>query len=81
MAFLSDDDWRDLLSEIHSRRVVPIIGPELVTVTDPAAAKPVTLDQSLAPAFAQALGVGLPTGKPPLRGCDRPCVSSPSDTL
>ena len=28
------DQWEDLLEEIHSRQVIPIIGPELVTVPD-----------------------------------------------
>ena len=33
--FLPEADWHDLLREIHNRQVIPIIGPELVTVPDP----------------------------------------------
>ena len=35
VSFLSEDDWRDLLREIHNRQVIPFIGPELVSVPDP----------------------------------------------
>jgi hypothetical protein len=56
MAFLSEDDWRDLVHEIHNRRVIPIVGPELVTVSDPATGARLTVEQFLAPLFAQALG-------------------------
>ena len=34
-SYLSDDDWHDLLMDIHNQQVIPIIGPELVTVPDP----------------------------------------------
>ena len=33
--FLPEADWLYLLQEIHNRQVIPIVGPELVTVPDP----------------------------------------------
>jgi hypothetical protein len=30
--FLPEADWLFLLQEIHNRQVIPIVGPELVTV-------------------------------------------------
>jgi hypothetical protein len=62
MAFLTDNEWGDLLRDIHNRQVIPIVGPELVTVPNAASGQPETLQESLAPGFAGALGVALPSG-------------------
>jgi hypothetical protein len=40
---LTDKDWRNLLREIHSGQVIPVIGPGLVTITDPASGAMVQL--------------------------------------
>ena len=56
-AFLSEADWRNLLREIHDRQVIPIVGPELITVPDAATGAPISLYRSLAPRLAKALGL------------------------
>ena len=38
---LDDDAWDDLLSFIEQRRVIPIVGPELLQVTTEPEAAPV----------------------------------------
>jgi TIR domain len=63
-AFLSEADWRNLLREIHDRQVIPIVGPELITVPDAATGAPVSLYRSLAPRLAKALGLEI-SGTPP----------------
>ena len=57
---LDDKDWRNLLREIHQRQVIPIIGPALVTVTDPATGSPIAVSRYLAPKLASALCVDEP---------------------
>ena len=47
--FLTDLDWRKLLREIHNRQVVPVVGPELATIRDPATGEDVALTRALAP--------------------------------
>jgi len=54
-SYLSDDDWRDLLREIHYRQVIPVIGPELVTLPDPNGNGQVPLYRALAPQLASRL--------------------------
>lgn len=54
---LSDRDWRKILRDIHDGKVIPVIGPELVTVTDPTSEKSLPLIQFLAPRLAAALGL------------------------
>lgn len=57
-SFLSDRDWRNLLREIHSGQVIPVIGPDLVTVSPEgheASDTQVPLHQYLAPKLAAAL--------------------------
>ena len=51
---LSDRDWRNLLREIHSGNVIPVVGPGLVTVDD-AARGAVPLYRHLAPQLAKDL--------------------------
>jgi hypothetical protein len=61
--FLSDRDWRNLLREIHSGQVIPVIGPDLVTIAadGPATdAPPVPLHRYLAPQLAAALELDQP---------------------
>ena len=50
---LEDKDWYNLLREIKARKVVPVIGPALVTVTDHG--QPIMLNRHLAPGLAKAL--------------------------
>lgn len=59
---LSERDWRKMLRDIHDGKVVPVIGPELVTLEDPVTGKPVTLNQYLAPRLAEVLGLPDPEG-------------------
>ena len=59
-AFLRDDEWDDLLHAIHGGQVIPVIGPELVTIVDQATNRSMPLHQALAPELAKALGLGLP---------------------
>ncbi|MFY7874258.1 MAG: hypothetical protein ACOVQM_02350, partial [Pirellula sp.] len=56
--FLSDRDWRKLLREIHSGQVIPVIGPDLVTIAADGQATdalPIPLRRFLAPQLAAAL--------------------------
>lgn len=57
---LSETDWRDLLRLIHNRQVIPVVGPRLVTVVDPATGEQVPLHRHLAPALARGLGLENP---------------------
>jgi TIR domain-containing protein len=57
---LSEKDWRDLLRLIHDRQVIPVVGPCLVTVIDPATGEQVALHRHLAPALARGLGLEHP---------------------
>lgn len=57
---LSERDWRDLLRRIHNRQVIPVVGPCLVTVADPATGERVPLHRHLAPALARGLGLQSP---------------------
>ncbi len=57
---LSERDWRDLLRRIHNRQVIPVVGPSLVTVIDPATGERVPLHRHLAPALARGLGLENP---------------------
>lgn len=57
---LTDRDWRKILSEIQRGKVIPVIGPELVTIPDPATGAPITLHRYLAPRVAAALGLADP---------------------
>jgi hypothetical protein len=57
-SFLSDRDWRNLLREIHSGQVIPVIGPDLVTIapeTQCVDTSPIPLHRYLAPQLAKAL--------------------------
>lgn len=57
MPFLADPEWHTLLREVHDQQVIPIVGPELITVVDPDSGQPISLYRSLAPKLAKALGV------------------------
>lgn len=57
---LSDRDWRKILRDIHDGKVIPVIGPELVTVTDPETGDSQPLVRYLAPRVAAALGLQEP---------------------
>ena len=54
-SFLSEKEWRNLLLAIRNRRVIPVLGPELVTVMGTAGEKPVSLYEFLAPKLASEL--------------------------
>jgi hypothetical protein len=57
---LSEKDWRNLLRLIHDHQVIPVVGPCLVTVVDPATGERVPLHRHLAPALARGLGLKKP---------------------
>src|SRR6185295_8962886 len=57
---LSETDWRDLLRRIHNHQVIPVVGPGLVTVVDPATGERAPLHRHLAPALARGLGLENP---------------------
>lgn len=58
-SFLSDRDWRNLLREIHLGQVIPVIGPELITIPDEEGHQ-VPLHIALAPKLADALNLDDP---------------------
>jgi hypothetical protein len=63
-SFLSEDDWRDLLREIHNRQVIPVVGPELVTVPDPNGNGQLPLYRTLAPQLASRLRLAFKDAPP-----------------
>lgn len=60
--YLENSEWRSLLREIHDRQVIPIVGPQLITVADPETGEILSLYQALARPLAQALDVELRHG-------------------
>jgi hypothetical protein len=63
--FLDERGWRLLLRDIHLGRVIPVVGPELITIPL-ADGRQVPLYQHLADALAERLGLDLaPTSTPP----------------
>jgi hypothetical protein len=62
----TEDSWDQLLPSIEERRVVPIIGRDLLQVT-PNGGPPVRLDEFVAGSLATELGVTVP-GEPTLNG-------------
>jgi len=62
--FLDEGDWRSLLRDIHAGQVLPVIGPELVTIPL-ADGRQIPLCQHLAAALARELKVALPPDPPP----------------
>ncbi len=54
-SFLTERDWRNLVRDVHSGQVLPVVGPELVTVTDPQTGAQVPLQRHLAPELAARL--------------------------
>ena len=67
--FLPEADWRDLLREIHNHQVIPIVGPEMVTVREPSTGISIPLYRALAPKLAAALAV--PTNGAPATSLNR----------
>jgi hypothetical protein len=63
-SFLDDRRWRNLLRDIHAGQVLPVIGPELVTIPG-ANGEQIPLYRHLAIELAQNLGVDLPPDQPP----------------
>ncbi|HEY5891907.1 MAG TPA: toll/interleukin-1 receptor domain-containing protein [Chthoniobacterales bacterium] len=57
---LPEKDWRNLIRDIHNGQVVPVVGPELITIADPATGKPTPLYQYLAPRLASRLQLDRP---------------------
>ena len=53
--FLSEKEWRNLLRAIRNGRVIPVLGPELVTVTDEG--NELSLYEFLAPKLAKELAL------------------------
>jgi hypothetical protein len=71
--FLPETDWLFLLQEIHNRQVIPIVGPELVTIPNPETNSELSLYQVLAPRLASALDLPVSNaGRNPLNqvACD-----------
>ena len=62
--FLDDRQWRSLLRDIHAGQVIPVIGPELVTITSDDG-RQILLYQHLAAELALRLGISIPDGEPP----------------
>ena len=62
--FLNEKSWRSLLRDIHAGQVIPIIGPEIVTVSSEDGHQ-VPLYNHLAKQLADRLGVALIPGQPP----------------
>jgi len=58
-SFLQFDElqWEILLTELQAGRVIPIVGPELLKVTDPVTGTEIRLDYWLAEKLAEKLGV------------------------
>ena len=63
-SFLDNRTWRSLLRDIHAGQVLPVIGPELVTVPLPDGQQ-VTLCSYLANELAERLGIDLDPSLPP----------------
>lgn len=62
--FLSDRSWRNLLRDIHAGQVLPVIGPELVTIPQ-ADGRQIPLIRHLANELAERLRIELPSGQLP----------------
>lgn len=60
MPDLSDKDWRNILREIHSGKVIPVVGPGLLTVQDEFGTG-VSLYRHLAPQVAKDLDLDDPS--------------------
>ncbi len=58
--FLTDKDWRTLIRDIHAHQVLPVIGPELVTILHPGTGKDIPLHRYLAPLLARRLKLDSP---------------------
>ena len=67
--FLPEADWHYLLGEIHNHQVIPIVGPEMVTVREPSTGISIPLYRALAPKLAAALAV--PTNGAPATSLNR----------
>ncbi len=63
-SFLDERHWKSLLRDIHAGQVIPLVGPELVTVplSD---GRPVPLYHHLAAELAQRLGIPMAPDTPP----------------
>jgi hypothetical protein len=59
-ATLSERDWRKIVRDIHDGKVIPVIGPELVTLPEPETGNIISLYQYLAPRLAEVLGLSDP---------------------
>jgi hypothetical protein len=65
--FLPEADWLFLLLEIKDDKVMPIVGPEWVTVLNPETTSELSLYRVLAPQLANALGLPVSSaGRNPL---------------
>lgn len=54
---LPEKEWRTLIRDIHNGHVLPIIGPDLITVPDHVTGHPIALQRHLAPLLAARLGL------------------------
>ncbi len=55
--FLPEKDWRNLIRDIHNGQVLPVVGPELITVQDAQTGALVPLHRHLAPLLSARLAL------------------------
>jgi hypothetical protein len=55
--FLPEKDWRNLIRDIHNGQVLPVVGPELITVQDTKTGALVPLHRHLAPLLSAKLSL------------------------
>ncbi len=59
-AFLSEEEWGKLIRFIRHGQVIPVVGRDMITISNPADGKPVLLYRWLAPELARRLGLKNP---------------------
>jgi len=57
--FLTEKEWNKLIRDIHHGQVIPVVGPELITLPDVPGEPPVTLRRKLAPLLARSERINL----------------------
>ena len=65
-SFLTEPEWSRLLRAIHNNQVIPVIGPELVTVPDDSGGQ-IPLTRWLIPRLPKSLPKCTRKGKPARR--------------
>ena len=57
-----EDQWESLLAWIEEKEVIPVVGPELITITDPRDGEPKRLETWVAGELKAKLGIVSPAG-------------------